>query len=438
MSGWQPTASLGRAALLAALGLSPALALGRPQALVLVAPFVLWTARCLAGRPRGEPRVAVSLDDDVVSEGATTGLRLHVEDAPPGTWATRVLAPAPYVGLRPRSGATSGVVRDGEAPVVGVRPLRWGRRDPGAEQVALLDAWGGFRWGPVDVPGLRLTALPSPALFDSAAPAPAPVGLVGAHRSRRTGTGTELADLRLFRPGDRLRRITWRVSLRTGELHVVDTLAEQDTGVLLLVDALADHGASGGVDGAVSSLDVGVRAATAVAGHFLRGGDRVGLQVVARDPLRVPEGSGTGQQQRIAATLGAVVPGRPAEGGRGVEGPDGAAQRLRLPVRAGTVVVVLSPMLEESVAAATLDLARRGLPTLVVDTLGDDVVPVATTGHEPWAVELAWRMRRTDREALLTRLARLGTPVVPWRGPGTLDEVLRRLARRPPLLTGRS
>jgi hypothetical protein len=31
---------------------------------------------------------------------------------------------------------------------------------------------------------------------------------------------------------------------------------------------------------------------------------------------------------------------------------------------------------------------------------------------------------------VLDRLAALGCPVVAWRGPGTLDDVLRRLARR--------
>ena len=43
---------------------------------------------------------------------------------------------------------------------------------------------------------------------------------------------------------------------------------------------------------------------------------------------------------------------------------------------------------------------------------------------------LAWRMRLTDRDGLLAQLARTGCPIVPWQGPGTLDLVLYRLARR--------
>ena len=40
---------------------------------------------------------------------------------------------------------------------------------------------------------------------------------------RREGDGTEFSSIRPFHSGDRMRRINWRVSLRTGALHVVST-----------------------------------------------------------------------------------------------------------------------------------------------------------------------------------------------------------------------
>ncbi len=43
---------------------------------------------------------------------------------------------------------------------------------------------------------------------------------------------------------------------------------------------------------------------------------------------------------------------------------------------------------------------------------------------------LAWRLRRLTRAAEVQRLADLGVPVVPWRGPSSLDLVLRDVARR--------
>jgi hypothetical protein len=70
------------------------------------------------------------------------------------------------------------------------------------------------------------------------------------------------------------------------------------------------------------------------------------------------------------------------------------------------------------------------LPVLVVDTLPDQVGALAPADTDPQVADLAWRLRRTEREQFLTALAREGCPVVKWRGPGTLDDVLFRLARR--------
>jgi hypothetical protein len=39
-------------------------------------------------------------------------------------------------------------------------------------------------------------------------------------------------------------------------------------------------------------------------------------------------------------------------------------------------------------------------------------------------------MQKIERDDRLRQLAALGCPVVPWRGPGTVDTVLRLLARR--------
>jgi uncharacterized protein (DUF58 family) len=158
------------------------------------------------------------------------------------------------------------------------------------------------------MPAQQLTVWPQAAVYDSTAEAPQPDGLVGAHRSRRVGSGTEFSGIRPFAPGDRLRRISWPVSLRTGELQVVTTRAEQDASVLVVVDALRDIGVSGGVDGRASSLDLTVRAASALSEHHIRRGDRVGLRVVGSSDLRVPLGSGPRHLHRLTGTLARVLP----------------------------------------------------------------------------------------------------------------------------------
>ena len=295
---------------------------------------------------------------------------------------------------------------------------RWGRRRVGGGTVAVTSAWEGFRWGPDPLPDAWLTTLPLPGRFDTRAPAPHPVGVVGMHPSRSVGDGTEMASVRPFAAGDRLRRIRWPVSLRTGTLHVTTTVAEQDTSVLLLLDAGTEVGRSGGLSGAESSLDVAVRAAGAVAEHTLRRGDRVALRtLVGTRPAAVPPGSGNRHLRRVLDTLARMEPGDP-----GARLGDG---NPRWGVPAGAVVLVLSPMLSDAAVATTTTLARRGLSVVVIDTL-----PADPDLEADERTDLAWRMRLLEREALLLRLTRAGVPVVAWRGPGTLDEVLRRLGRR--------
>jgi hypothetical protein len=94
------------------------------------------------------------------------------------------------------------------------------------------------------------------------------------------------------------------------------------------------------------------------------------------------------------------------------------------------VVFVFSPMLGQAIVTATASLVQRGLPVAVVDTLPPDASPRVPDGVDPRLADLAWRMRKLERDQVLAGLAALGCPVIAWRGTGTLDDVLRRLARR--------
>ena len=285
--------------------------------------------------------------------------------------------------------------------------------------VAATSRWGGYRWGPQRLPEQSLVALPESARFDSAE-SPHPVGLIGQNRSRRAGSGSEYFSIRRFQPGDRLRRVDWRTTLRTGELHAVGSTALEDSSVLLLLDAVTDVGASGGLDGEASTLDLGVRAASALAAHHTSVGDRVSLRVLGRSSQALGPGSGLRHQRRLQQLLAQVQPGWPDLLG---------SRHLRLRIGAGTVVVVLSPLLTPEVTTVLVGLATRGLTVVVVDTLGERTLP-ATAQDPRGAGRVAWRMRLLEREMQVTEVVRRGIPVVPWRGPGTLDEVLRRVARR--------
>jgi uncharacterized protein (DUF58 family) len=415
---WRPTPALVRACLIALGGIAGGVVLGQEVLVVLAAPFVVLAAVGLTSRPGRAPRIVARLDHHRLHEGQGTTSRLEVDDLTGVEHVTRVGARTAHVATSPTYGASGSLVADG-LPGLEFSPRRWGRRAVGAERVALTSAWGGWRWGPVDLPESALVVLPQRAPYDSRAEVPQPDGLVGRHRSRRLGSGTEFEGIRPFATGDRLKRVNWPVSLRTGELHVITTRAEQDAGVWLVVDGLRDLGVSGGIDGAASTLDLTVRAAAALAEHHVRTGDRVGLLVVAADGARVPLGSGPRHLHRVHGTLARVRAGARST----------APERLDLGAGAGSAVYVLSPMLFTPLVTATASLQRRGASVVVIDTLGD-ALDAPEDSDRLALPTLAARMRRIERDDRLRHLAALGTPVVPWRGPRTLDTVLHQLARR--------
>ena len=420
--GWRPTGTVVRAVASAAVVGVAAVGLGRPDLLVLAAPFGLAAALGLAHAPRGEVTSRVRVADRWLHEGQSTRLRLALHSPDELEQVTVTLARPAYVAAQPASGMLATTPR-GERHEVAVElvvsPRRWGQRSAGTPMLAAGTCWGGYRWGPQRLPEATMTVLPDRHAFRSGEN-PHPVGLIGQNRSRRAGDGSEFFSIRPFQPGDRLRRVNWRTTLRTGAVHAVGTSAQEDSAVLLLLDAVTDVGASGGIDGAASSLDVTVRAASAVAAHHVRVGDRVALRVLGRSGQVLGPGAGTRHQRRLEELLAGVQPGWPELL---------TSRALRLRVGAGTVVVCLSPLLTHEVTTVMVTLARRGLSVVCIDTLGATTMP-ENARDEGSSGRLAWRMRMIEREMQRTEVTRRGIPVVAWRGPGTLDEVLRRLGRR--------
>ena len=146
------------------------------------------------------------------------------------------------------------------------------------------------------------------------APMPHPRGLVGAYRSQRPGSGSEFDRLRPFQVGDRLRRIHWPVSLRTGTLHVTSTYGDEDSQVVLVVDATSDLGSARGPR----------RPADQPRPHG-PGGRRDGGALPRRGRPGRPARRRSGARP---AGAGRQRPGAPAPGARHA-GPDRAGQRPR-------------------------------------------------------------------------------------------------------------
>ncbi len=422
---WEPTFAHHRAALLGLGMVTLALLSGRADLLVLGAPLALIAVWSAATRPSGDPVAHHGHSFLTLYEGEPAVWRVRVDPVPGMRTVVACHPNDRWLDLEPESGVVSHEVVEGQEAVVemGLRSTRWGRRTLGQPEVAAYGAWNAWRWGPVYLPRLQVTTLPVLEPFESRAPAPHPHGLVGVNRAARIGEGTEFAKVRPFQMGDRLRRIHWPVSARTGRLHVTATYSDDDSMVLLLVDALNDIGDSQGLAGQPSSMDVTVRAAAAIGEHHLRRGDRVGLRVFGSwHVTRVPAASGRAHLRRILDSLALIEPGT-------MRGDDGGAARRALPPE--TLVIMLSPLVDPAALHEAVTLARHGHIVVVVDTLPPGVHAHVSDKDDEIAgrIELAWRIRTLERRLELDRIASFGIPVVPWAGRGSLDQVLLDLSR---------
>ncbi|MFU8849597.1 DUF58 domain-containing protein [Micromonospora sp. SL1-18] len=435
-SGWTPTWALGRAVLLTGLLLIAAVLLGRIDLVVLATPLALGTAYGLRRRPTTLPELEIATGDAQLVEGTPMAATVAVANPDTVSYDLAVVRTRTSRWLRVEKAGFGGtgvdVSRSGaDRPFVTSVPsgtavdleltgtaLRWGRHPVGPAGVRVAAADGLLVSRAVITEPVRMRVYPMTEPFDAVEAMPRAAGLVGAHHSRRPGEGGELAGVRVFAPGDRLRRIDWRVSLRARQLHVAATLSDRDAEVVVLLDVLAEAGGSGGFRGPASVLDTTVRAAAAIAEHYLHRGDRVALQEYGSAARRLRPATGRRQYLTVLEWLLDVrAESSPHEPYDQVFGP----QMLS----SDALVVVLTPLLDERSAQMLARMARGGRFVVAVDTLPADLPMPKDRG---WA-EVAYRLWRLDRDTMIGQLREHGVPVVRWAGAGSLDQVLRDVAR---------
>ena len=310
-SAWRPTVAYFRSAVFAVVVIAVALIGRRPDLLVIATPMAMVTVWSLLTRPTSLPTFDERLGHSTIREGEATTWHGECSGVDGLDLVVASIEPAPWMDTRPSCGAVTVDAVDGAASMaIDLRSTRWGVRPVETVSVVAVSPWAGFRWS-TSTTRHDLTTLPRPALFDTDASARPSDGLIGQHRSARAGEGNEFAGIRPFRAGDRMRRINWPRSVRTGELKVNSTWADLDTHVALLIDATDDFGVSEGIDGLASSLDGAVRAAGAIAEYYVPRGDRVSLRTFGSSMTRpVRPGTGRVQLRRILEALARVTPGK--------------------------------------------------------------------------------------------------------------------------------
>ena len=384
----------------------------RPELFLAALPGLLVLATL--ARPVPIPRCAIAhrVSGDRLFEGGTVTVTVTVSARSPVA-LVELLGPLPP-GAELRSGRRRAMMalRAGDA-VEWSYELRFPRRgvhDLGTIAVRARDRLGLRGWEHRHVTPTTVRVYPRIVPLRSL---PRPIRTqpsVGDYVSSALGEGIEPGDVRQFAPGDRIRHVNWRASLRLGQLYVTERHRERNADVVLMLDTLAEVGAP-----PETTLDQGVRAAASLATAYLARKDRVGLITYGGVMSWVRPGSGATQYERLVDALVRVD----------VVFTYVAKDLLRVPPRVlspQALVIAITPLLDPRFAKAVLDLAARGFDLVVLVVSPVEVTRAALAGSP--ADDLACRLWALERRSDLAGLRRHGLPVLEWRPPEPLEAVL--------------
>jgi uncharacterized protein (DUF58 family) len=395
-------------AFLAAIGCLGGLALGRPEPALLGAPFLFAIVIGATLHRWPEVRSSSRVLSDRVLEGDTVQVEVDISSmAPVPRLEVMLRVPEglklvdgpPAVALAVAPGTPGEVKRT-------VRCNRWGGYRLGESLIRVRDPLGFFVSEGWSGPGSALRVYPrSEAIRTLLTPAETQV-FAGNELSRMRGDGIEFADVRPFVAGDRVKRINWRLTSRQGEPYINDYHRERNADVVIFLDAFAE----------VRRGDAGtrfeaVRAAAALAERYLQERNRVGLISFGGILRWLHPAMGTVQRYRIVESLIetdvvfsyawkeiAVIP--PAV----------------LPPKA--LVIALTPLLDERVMHALLDLRARHFDLAIIEV--SPAPFIAPPRNQTDA--LAERIWALDREVMRERLRRLGVPVAEWKAGEPVEQ----------------
>ena len=253
--------------------------------------------------------------------------------------------------------------------------------------------------------------------------------IVGNHTSSRAGDGCELADVRPYRPGDRLRNLNWRISARFDEPWITERHPDRATSVVIVVNAHEDVGL-----GRQRAMRRSVRFAMALAQSHLRVNDEVGLAVLGQKNRWIAPRSGRLQLERITEALLEIN----SDATRGQMVP------LDTVIPTDAIVVIVSAQQTDPILDQARTLMAKGNLVQLVDP------EVGTLAADHWSSPESrplreWLYRREfiaddgrdrpvaarifaiDRERRRRRLRAWGFSIVHWRLDQPVESVILAL-----------
>jgi uncharacterized protein (DUF58 family) len=401
-------------------GLVAAMALGEPASALAAVPLLVLAVAGMVGVEAVDVDVDVTSFPTSIVEGEERTVELAVRSSRPLRGLNLDLAPGPGVVVADVAGGRlvggSAVTLDvaGETNVtVTLRAEGWGRRSLGPVVAYADGPLGMIELVKTFEQTVRMVSVPSDVLVNEML-APRDTNLhAGDLVSRLRGIGSEFAELRQYSHGDDPRAINWRVSARSGSWWVNERHPERNGDVVLVVDAQTQEGT-----GADVLVDRGVRLAGALLREYGRRRYRLGLVTVDGVARWIQPGSGEGHRRRLLEQL------------LGVQGGDtsrAAIERAVLRVaKTPALVILLTPMLDDSLAGIAHQLRVSGLDVALVEIDPVTYLPEPTSQVRAVGRRL-WRM---ERERLRDLLAGDGIPVAPWRAGDPPDVPLTEIAAR--------
>lgn len=390
---------LGPYTVLAVAGLIAALVTGQAAFAAVAAPAAVLVVAALADRRPIEVSLVEMGAPGRCLEGDAWALELTL------AWHGPAVLDVLHTGMRShRVEGVSGwrIEAEGGATVrLTLVAERWGRHDLGSLAIRARRPHGMLVFDQqLDLPG-AVRVLPNAGRLDRLLRPWRPRIAAGGHVAAVRGPGTDLADLRPYAPGDRLRDLSWSASARSDQPWVVVHHPERTGTVLLLLDGFVEVGAPPG------SLDRAARVVWTVARHHLDAGDRVGLLAAGAAPVWLPPAAGRRARWQVLdalLTVGSSVAGPvPLRGDRPT-----TRRRRDAGVPADAFVVGVSPLQSDAFVSAVVHHARLGRPTVVIgvetaDLLTSAVSEVERAARRLWALDA--EIRRAD-------LSRAGVPSV--------------------------